>query len=247
MNENFAGTYGDFERWHWWFLGRIRILESVLRRQLPKPVANVLSVGCGPAPGLVWLLPFVNGDGAVVGLDMELLHARNQPKGIRFAIGALPQTPLADATFDLVLALDVLEHLDDDKAGLADLARLVKPGGVLMITVPALPSLWGGQDVVSHHRRRYTRRTFARLFDAGGVHAPRITYFNTMLFPLAAAVRWGRRAIGHGNRARSDFEDNRPGVVNGILARAFGAERHLVGRVPLPVGVSLLATWKRPA
>jgi SAM-dependent methyltransferase len=245
MNEDFAGGYGDLERWHWWFRGRTEILESVLRRYAPQKVRSILSVGCGPAEGLRWLLPFTTD--AVVGLDMEWLHARNRPAGVRFAIGALPQSPLADESFDLVLALDVLEHLDDDAAGVADLARLVKPGGVLLITVPALPSLWGGQDVISHHRRRYTKRSFSMLFERAGIRTPRITYFNTILFPFAAAVRWGRRAAGHANRPRSDFDDNKPGIINNVLARAFAAERHLIGRVPLPIGVSLLATWRRPA
>jgi SAM-dependent methyltransferase len=244
MNEEFAAGYGDLEQWHWWFRGRARILQNVLRRCVPERVRSVLSVGCGPAEGLRWLLPFTTD--TVVGLDMELLHARHRPERIRFAIGALPHSPLADETFELVLALDVLEHLDDDAAGLADLARLVKPGGVLLITVPALPSLWGGQDVISHHRRRYTKRSFSTLFERAGISTPRIAYFNTILFPFAAAVRWGRRAAGHANRPRSDFEDNAPGIVNDILARAFAAERHLVGWFPFPVGVSLLATWRRP-
>lgn len=91
--------------------------------------------------------------------------------------------PLATGSFDAVLALDVLEHLDDDTADLREAARLVKPGGLLLVTVPAFPSLWGGQDVVSHHRRRYTRPAPRQLFYRAGLPVPRATHFNTLLFP----------------------------------------------------------------
>src|SRR5207244_4009335 len=87
-------------------------------------------------------------------------------------------------------------HLDDDATALAEAARLLKPGGTLVVTVPALPSLWGAQDVVSHHRRRYTKRTLRGLFARAGLPAPEVTYFNTLLLPPLAAVRWLARARG---------------------------------------------------
>jgi hypothetical protein len=122
----------------------------------------------------------------------------------------------------------------------------VKPGGTLLITVPALPSLWGGQDVVSEHRRRYTKRTLSRLFDDAGLSGYRIGYFNSLLFPVAASMRLTRRAVGLGNRARSDFEDNKPGVVNDMLAGVFGLERLLVKHAMFPIGLSLIGTYKQP-
>ena len=140
--------------------------------------------------------------------------------------------------------LDVLEHLDDDTAGLREVARLIAPSGLLMVTVPALPSLWGGQDVVSNHCRRYTRQTLLRAFRQAGLPQPRVHYFNALLFPPIAVVRWSRRAIGLGLRSRSDFDNSRPGVANEILASLFALERHLIGRVPMPLGVSLLATTR---
>jgi hypothetical protein len=113
-----------------------------------------------------------------------------------------------------------------------------------MITVPALPSLWGGQDVVSNHRRRYTKQTLLRAFRQADLPQPRVHYFNALLFPPIAAVRWSRRAIGLGLRSRSDFDDSRPGFANEILACLFALERHWIGRVPMPIGVSLLATTR---
>ena len=247
MIKNFARQYGSLEEWHWWFRGRRRLIEAILRKE---PVItnsrHILSVGCGPAEGLIWLLPYAGSQGKVVGLDIEAIHARNLEASVEFVVGSLDKTPLANASFDVVLALDVLEHLDDDSAGFGEAVRLVKPGGLLLLTVPALPSLWGGQDVVSEHRRRYTMRTLTELFREAGLLGYKIKYFNTFLFPLAAAVRWSRRALGLADRPRSDFEDNHPGTINDILARVFGAESYFINHLPMPIGVSLIATYRPP-
>src|SRR5207244_4418501 len=117
--------------------------------------------------------------GRVVALDAARVHARRLGPGLHYMVGDLGALPLAPAAFDVVLALDVLEHLDDDATALAEAARLLKPGATLVVTVPALPSLWGAQDVVSHHRRRYTKRTLRALFARAGLPAPELTYFNT--------------------------------------------------------------------
>jgi len=248
MKKDFAKQYGNLEQWHWWFRGRRRIIESILYHELGTQAVSrrILSVGCGPAEGLKWLIPFAGQSGKVFGLDIEPLHANGLEATSGFVVGSLGEAPLKDGSFDVVLALDVLEHMDDDHNSLLEGARLVRPGGLLLITVPALPSLWGGQDVVSEHRRRYTRRSLKQLFNGAGISGYRINYFNTFLFPLAAGVRLSRRALGKGNRPRSDFDDNQPGLVNEVLASLFGAESWLVNRASFPLGVSLVATYRPP-
>jgi len=240
VRKEFAAGYGQLEEWHWWFRGRQRILETVLRRTLPGngPLA-IASLGCGPAEGLRWLAPFARG-APVVGTDVEREHARRLAPRIEYVLARAEAAPFASERFDVVLALDVLEHLDDDAAGLREAARLVRPGGSLIVTVPALPSLWGSQDTVSHHRRRYTRASLLDAYGRARLPVPRVTYFNSLLFPPIAAVRWTRRLLGLTERARSDFEDSQPGLVNDLLGRTFALERHLVPRFRLPVGVSLL-------
>jgi SAM-dependent methyltransferase len=245
MKKHFAEQYGDLEEWHWWFRGRRRIIESILSDELIAGHRRVLSVGCGPAEGLRWLLPFAGSHGKVVGLDIDPTHARNINGNVEFVVGSLEDAPLADASFDVVLALDVLEHLDDDSRGLREAVRLVKPKGLLLLTVPALPSLWGGQDVVSEHRRRYTKGSFVRLFKNAGLSDYQVRYFNTLLFPLVAAVRLSRRSAGLNARHRSDFEDNRPGLINDALAWVFSSESRLRNYLPMPIGVSLVATYRR--
>ena len=247
MDPRFAERYADLEQWHWWFRGRRRIIEHVVRRAVGgRASLAVASLGGGPAAGLGWLVPLAGPHGRVVALDAARAHARGLGAGLEYVIGDLAALPLAAASFDVVLVLDVLEHLDDDAAALATSAELLRPGGLLLLTVPALPSLWGAQDEVSHHRRRYTKKSLAQAFARAGLPRPDLAYFNALLLPPIAVVRWVRRALGRAEATRSDFEDNHPGLANELLARLFALERHLVSRVPLPLGVSLLATLRAP-
>jgi SAM-dependent methyltransferase len=242
MDREFAASYVNLETWHWWFCGRRRIFEAILRRELrTKASASIVSLGCGPANGLSWLKPFAGPEGRVVGVDVESVHTYTRPPGIDYILGNMEAVPLADRSFDVVLALDVLEHLDGDVEGLCEAARLMKPGGLLLLTVPAFPSLWGRNDVVCHHRRRYTKRTLYDVFSRAGLPRPSIAYFNALLFAPIAGVRWTRRALGRDELLRSDCEDSRPGVLNDLLTRVFAAERYLIPRWPFPVGVSLMA------
>ncbi len=246
MKEGFARQYGDLERWHWWFRGRRRILAGVLRRRLPerRPL-RMVSVGCGPAEGLEWLEGFCGPSGLVVGLDQEIGHAAPARDRRAYVVGRLEAVPLIPESFDALLALDVFEHLDNDAAGLGQAAAVVRPGGLLVVTVPAMPSLWGRQDVVSHHRRRYTRRALRQAFSNAGLPEPEISFFNALLFPPIALLRWWRRLSRQTVSEESDFAGSRPGAMNRFLEAVFSLERHLVGRVPLPFGISLLATVKK--
>jgi len=260
MEEQFATEYEDFERWHWWFQGRQQILASILRRELTRQRSaglgprRLVSLGCGPAAGLDWLVDVLGGDGRVIGVDADpsgALRGHREtvaalPDGVAFAYGRAEATPLRSASCDAVLALDLIEHMEDDAAGLAEAARLVRPGGFLLVTVPAFQSLWGNQDVVSHHKRRYSASSFAGAFERAGIQLSWLTYFNTVLFPAVAAVRWGRRLFGRADAEVSDFDSGRPGVLNTALTRVFAAERHVVGKLRLPFGVSLVAV-ARPA
>src|SRR5262245_43036967 len=121
MKEQFAREYANLEEWHWWFRGRQRILETILSREVPAgDSVSIASVGCGPADGLRWLNRFIGPRGKIVGMDAEPLHARRVSPSIEYVVGKLEAAPVAAGCFDAVLALDVLEHLDDDVAGLCE-------------------------------------------------------------------------------------------------------------------------------
>ena len=144
---------------------------------------------------------------------------------------------------DLVALLDVLEHVPDDLASLRAIHRRLKPGGKLLLTVPANPWMWSAHDTAHHHFRRYTKGSLEELFLRSGLEVELLSYFNTLLYPLVAAAR----LVGKVTRSRS-ADDKLPGdLANGVLERVFGFEAGLLGRVPMPFGVSLVAIVRRPA
>jgi SAM-dependent methyltransferase len=173
-----------------------------------------------------------------------------------FAYGTAEAIPFADGSFDLVTAFDVLEHLDDDVRALREMARVARPGGLIAVTVPAYRWMWGRQDEVSHHRRRYTGRSLRQAITAAGLSLRRLTAFNTILFPGIAALRITRRLAGRladGGQTpdpaglKSDFSMTKAGPFNDLLAATFSAEAAVLGMVDLPIGVSFLAIAEHPA
>jgi SAM-dependent methyltransferase len=248
MREDFYAEYFGVEDRHWWFIGRRRIILSLLAERLPPASANgtrrILDLGCGTGTMLAHLRKF----GEVEGVDadeqaVEFCRARGELQ-VRLLDG--PELPLPDNAFDLVTALDVLEHIEDDSRALREIRRVLRPGGLLLATVPAHRWMWGAQDEISHHFRRYSAAEISSRIGKAGLDLERLTYFNSLLFPPIAAVRLVRRAVPPRGEPRSDFEMTREGPVNGLLARVFSSEaRWLRGR-DLPFGVSLLALASLP-
>jgi SAM-dependent methyltransferase len=140
----------------------------------------------------------------------------------------------------------VLEHIEDDGGALREVARVLRPGGTLLATVPAFGWMWGAQDEISHHFRRYTAGELRKLICGARFETERLTYFNTILFPPIAAIRVARRVWQGESDTRSDFEMTQPGVVNRMLAGVFSSEARWLRRRDLPVGVSLLAVATAP-
>jgi SAM-dependent methyltransferase len=232
----------EVEEEHWWFVARRRILGDLLERlvELPQP-ARVLEAGCGTGGNLGMLSRF----GAVRAFEPDegaRSHARSKG-AFDVRDGRLPDAvPFEPDDFDLVAALDILEHLDDDAASLAALAHRLRPGGWLLITVPAFGFLWSQHDESHHHKRRYRKDELVARIKAAGLIPVRVSYYNSLLFPLIAGVRLLRNLLGR----QGDDEALPPRAINRFLAGVFASERHLIGRVPLPLGVSLVALARRP-
>ncbi|MCC7541711.1 MAG: class I SAM-dependent methyltransferase [Deltaproteobacteria bacterium] len=238
------------EHEHFWFVGTRDILLEVLRRALGSDDAlaraRIVDVGCGTGYTETRLpAPFDGGARLAVDLSpIALTLARlqkNPPALLQADAGKLP---ILDASLDVALSLDVLEHLDDDVAGARELARVVRPGGLVVVTVPAFRALWSAHDVALHHRRRYRRTEIVDVLERAGLAVEHATYFNTLLFPVVAAMRLAGRvreriAGPSANGAESDAKLP-PRLLNRVLHRVLAAERHVVGRVPMPVGVSIL-------
>lgn len=245
MLQELVELHDALEERHWWFVARRRIVLDVLRRQLgpqQRPL-RCLDIGCGAGGMLAELTKL----GEAVGVDptpfmVERAAART---GMRVLHGWLPDhVPVERGAWDVVTLLDVLEHIDDDAASLRTIAEILRPGGVCVITVPALMLLWSRHDEANGHRRRYHRRELLGRLTAAGFEVQRISYFNTLLFPPIAAVRLLGRL-----RSRGSAIDLKPhvGPFNGMLTAIFAAERHVLRTGSFPFGVSLIAVVRTPA
>ena len=231
----------ELDEVHWWYRARRRILASLIRRRISLPRdARILEIGCGTGHNVLMLREF----GAVdaVEIDADARAVASKRLGQTVGDAPLPDLPgIAEGAYDLVALLDVLEHVEDDRAALKSIARRLKPGGKILLTVPAHPWMWSAHDVANHHHRRYTKKSFTAAIREAGLKIEMMSWFNSLLFPLAAAARIAGRIT-----RKEDSDDALPAKpVNSLFEAIFGLERYAVGRMPLPPGVSLVAIVSR--
>jgi SAM-dependent methyltransferase len=227
----------EIEDTHWWFAARRSIIESVIASLKLPPGARILDMGSGTGGNLSLLSRF----GVVTGIESDdtALMLSLSRKVAPVLKGCLPDNlPCCNETFDLIVMLDVLEHVDDDRSAMKALARLLAPDGFFVATVPAFPCLWGDHDIQHHHKRRYRYSMLNTVCCEAGLKILHMTYYNTVLFPIIFAVRLFRRlkpAAVTGRDVRLPSS-----VINTILKSLFASERHLIGRMRLPFGASIL-------
>lgn len=227
------------ERDHWWFRGRRHFIARAFDTLALAPQARILDAGCGSGGNLALLSRF----GRVWGFEYDA-HARavaqEQARALgleAIAAGALPEAvPFSEVAFDAIGLFDVLEHLPRPVESLGALRERLAPGGALVLTVPALPWLWGPHDEVHQHQRRYTARSLREHLAAGGWRVRYLSYFNTLLLPLALAQRVKERLFGYKVEALTPSPR-----VNDALYRVWRLEEHMVPQRTLPIGLSLLA------
>lgn len=248
MKKEFYAEYFQIEDKHWWFIGRreifLRVLDKYFRKARGNGHRRILDVGCGTGTMLRYLSRY----GRAQGVDadegaIEFCHERGITE-VQHVEG-MP-LPFEDASFDLVTALDVIEHIDDDRGTLRELYRITRPGGMLMISVPAYMFLWGAQDEISHHKRRYLAPEIRERVTEAGFTIRRLSYFNTLLFPAIAGIRLVRPYKPGSTKLKSDFTMTKPGLGNTLLGRLFSLEAGMVTRANLPFGVSILCVAQKP-
>lgn len=243
MDRDFYRIYFEVERTHWLMRFRRFVVRDQLRRFAPQfdsaRAGRLLDLGCGSGFFIGELQREGYSDAYGVDPSPEAV-AFGQAQGVRNLVeGHIERTPFSDEYFDVVVCMDVLEHLVDDQKGLSEIARVLKPGGVCIVTVPAYMFLWGVQDEVAHHFRRYTLRTLATLVRTSGqFEQRRATYFNTFLFPVVVVVRLASR-WGFLHERESDFDLNTP-LINHILFIVVSVERFVLRYINFPFGVSLV-------
>lgn len=241
-----AHTYAimrEVEDTHWWFVGRRRIIHSWVERigrDIGKLRPRILDVGCGTGANLQMLSQFGVAEGVDVSTEaLDFCRARGLA---RVRQGAAESLPYEDAQFDLVTGLDVVEHLDDDVVGLSEMRRVLRPGGRALLFVPAFMFLWGVQDDISHHRRRYTLPELKSKLREAGLTVERASYANLTFFAPILAGRLLMRATG----LRPASENNiNIGALNGLLGRLLGAESWWLKRMNFPFGVSIICEARR--
>ena len=221
---------------HWWYRARRDILQDYLVHfgDLPRD-ARILEIGCGTGHNLPMLARF--GEVDAIEIDPAARAIAGERLGKRVGAAPLPALPgVPRGHYDLIAVLDVVEHIEDDVAALKAMRACLAPGGKILIAVPAHQWMWSAHDEVNHHHRRYSKKTLRAAIEAAGMRPHKLGYFNSLLFPLAAAARLLGRVTG-----RDDSDDSPPPpAVNALFERIFRLERHLVGRVPMAPGVSLV-------
>lgn len=224
------------EESHWWYRGRRRIIAGLVEeicRNFKGRRPHILDVGCGTGANLILLSQFGDVEGVDVSPDALDFCRQRGLKNVR--LGAAEQLPYEEGAFDLVTTFDVVEHMDDDVAGLREMRRVLKPDGRILIFVPTFMFLWGVQDDVSNHRRRYRLPQLRQAVEAAGFEVERTTYANITFFLPILLVR--KLMSLTGMKTSSESNINVP-ALNGILARILGAESRVLRYLNLPFGVS---------
>jgi len=224
------------EERHWWYRVRREIVLNLLadiRKNLGREI-SILDVGCGAGGLLKELGRFGNAYGIDVSEDAVQFGREHGVQHIQ--LGSVSAIPYPDNHFDVVCALDVLEHVQHDHAAVNEIRRVLRPGGRAIVSVPAFPSLWGITDVLSYHYRRYRLRPLTVLAMNSGFEIIRATYFNTILFIPIALVRLTVRMLG----LRVGSENQSFGFLNELFYRLFHMETMFLKYMNLPFGISIL-------
>lgn len=232
----------DTEARHWWFSGRRAILAHLISTFDLPPNARILEIGSGTGGNLQMLSSF--GQVSALEMDATARSIASEKTGGRFDIrpGFCPtDIPFAGEKFDLICLFDVLEHIDEDVETLIALKGLLAEGGRVLVTVPAYRWLWSAHDDFLHHKRRYSATEFRQKIVASGLQPVKISYFNTILFPLAALVRLKDRLLSNTSASGSSIP---PAPINQLFTILFSGERTLVAKTNLPFGVSLLGVLR---
>ncbi len=240
--EAYQKTY-EFEREHWWFVGRRKILRDMLGRFVKDPRGKVIvDVGCGTGLLLAEMQHYTRR----IGIDTSEEILKLSPYGDEVELIHADATalPLERGSVDTVLLLDVLEHLDREAEVLGEVRAVLKEGGRVVATVPAFRFLWSGEDEVSLHKRRYVKRELRNVLETHGFEVESISYFNMFLMPLMWGFILFSRLFNPQQLHRSNlFSLPRP--LNAAFESLLFFESWILGKTALPFGSSLISVAKK--
>jgi SAM-dependent methyltransferase len=242
MEASYGAQYARLYREHWWWRAREVVVLDVLRSLRPKPGSSILDVGCGDAVSFQALSEF----GTVLGIEVdENLLDPSGPYRTRISTRPLGDPVYDDPSwhFDLITALDVIEHIDDDRRAVSSLIAMLRPGGLLVVTVPAFELLWDEHDEINHHRRRYTAAGLRKTLDGAGLDLLQVRYLFRGLFIPKLMVR-----LVNAGRSRKVSQAGIPRpAINTALRHLCVLENRLLEHVPLPFGTSVIGVARKRA
>ncbi len=236
MEEQLYHKFYEVETNHWWFVARQRIVHHIIENKIHLAKGSrVLDVGCGTGAVLASLSQQYDAYGTDTSpLAIEFCKRRNLDKVFQCTLDAFPYP---DLKFDLILLLDVIEHIDDDKGIIRLASRFLNPGGSVLVTVPAYQFLWTRHDEINFHKRRYVKSGLRRVLEEAGLKLRLLSYFNTILFPVALVGRLGEKMFP----PKIDQTLKIPSqILNSLLTETFSLEQNLIGHIPMPFGLSIV-------
>ncbi len=234
----------ELEDTYWWFVARRELVrELVLHYGARASDLTIIDVGCGTGATLAALDDL----GMAVGIDRspQALHYCQRRGLKRLLLATAEALPLGSQVADVVLALDILEHIRDDGATVRELARLLRPGGLLIVTVPAVPELWSEHDEALDHLRRYRAKRLRHILARAGFRIEKLTPVIALLLPPIAVLRLIQRLLPRRRGSPETAFIVPPRPVNWLLTTLLRLERYWLRHFPLPVGVSLVAVARR--
>lgn len=244
MRRDAIQTLDRLETSYWWHIGRRAVIRSLLRAFVTFPEhARILDLGCGTGRNVALLAGF----GRAFGADPSpeaLAIGRRLCLADRLVGAQAERIPFRDGAFDLVAALDLLEHLEDDLAGLLEIRRVLRPGGFLLAAVPAYRFLWSEHDEALGHRRRYVASELHQKLNATGYSVVKRSYAISFAFPLIVAFRLWRGLFPPAGPLRASYV-MLPGWLNAGFAAFLSAEARLMSLMNLPIGTSIFVVARR--
>ncbi len=231
------------ERAYFWNVGRREILREALRRNLLTMPSDILDVGCGTGGNMLLLRDF----GSVTGVDFS-------PEALKFAgnagfkslmLGDATRLNMPDMSFDLVTALDVLEHIPNDAAAISEAWRVLKPGGIFLVTVPSYQWLWSQHDEVLRHVRRYNQKDLLGKLRAAGFVVLATSHFVMLAVIVNLARKLKDKIFGTAGTAPHGYDVVFSGPVNSVLLFLLRCEKFLMRYIPLPFGTSIMVVARK--
>jgi SAM-dependent methyltransferase len=242
MDKQLYQDHFDLENKHWWFISKRKIIKSFLSQQIKdKKNLKILDAGCGPGLMINELSTF--GELSAMDISIDAIEFCKTKNKCDLRYGHLPDNvPFENNQFDAIICLDVIEHIEQDKLAVKKLYDLLVPGGVLIVTVPALMLLWSQWDVLNEHKRRYNLNNFKSVLSLNNFEIKKISYYNSLLFIPVLIVRMLNNLL----KRKGGSDTNMPNsFLNFVLTKIFSSEEKILKYINFPIGVSLIAVARK--